>query len=90
MLIPFTAKILMQACRYREIKIHQHNAVHMTRVAPMPIYDKNTLKSSQGTTGLILMKLCMKQEIPKPIIFCSSYGLGMTLTYFMAGSNFAI
>ena len=72
------------------MKIHQHNAGHMTKMAAMPIYGKNTSKIFfLGTTGLILMKLCMKHQRPKPFIFCSNYDPGMTLTYFMARSNFA-
>ena len=72
-----------------EIKIHHHNAGHMTKMAPIPIYGLNTLKIFfPGTTGLILMKLCMKHQIPKPFIFCSNYDPGLTLTYFIARSNF--
>ena len=33
-------QILNVACRYKEIKIHQHNAGHMTKMAAMPIYGK--------------------------------------------------
>ena len=62
----------------------------MTKMAAIPIYGKNTLKIFfPGTTGLILMKLCMKHQRPMPIKFCSSYDPGFTLTYFMARSNFA-
>ena len=58
-------------------------------MAAMPIYGNNTLKIFfPGTTGLILMKLCMKHQRPKPFIFCSNYDLMLTLTYFMARSNF--
>ena len=72
-----------------EMKIHQHNSGHMTKMAFMPIYGKNTLKMFfSGTTGLILMKLCMKHQRPKPFIFCSNYEPGLTMTYFMARSNF--
>ena len=40
------------------MKIHQDNAGHMTNMAAMLIYGKNTLKIFfPGTTGLILMKL---------------------------------
>ena len=57
----------------------------------MPIYGKNTLKIFfSGTTGLILMKLCMKHQRPKPFIFFSNYDPGLTLTYLMARTNFAI
>ena len=47
------------------MKIHQDIAGHMTKMAamPMPIYGKNTLKIFfPGTTGLILMELCMKHQ----------------------------
>ena len=72
------------------MKIHQHNAGPITEMAAMPIYGKYTLKIFYpGTTGLILMTLCMKHNSPKPFIFCSNYDPGLTLTYFMARSNFA-
>ena len=72
------------------MKIHQHNAGHMTMMAAMPIYGKNTLKIFfPGTTGLILMKLCMKHQRPKPFKFCSNYDPWLTLTCFIARSNFA-
>ena len=71
------------------MKIHQHNAGHMTKMADMSLSGKNTLKIYfPGTTGLILMKLCMKYQIPKPFIFCSNYDPGLTLTYFMGRSSF--
>ena len=66
------------------MKIKQHNAGHMTKMSAMPIhvYGKNTLKIFfLGTTGPILMKPCF--------IFCSYYDPGLTMTYFMAMSNFA-
>ena len=72
------------------MKIHQHNDGHMTKMAAMPIYGKNTLKKFfRGITGLNFMKHCMKHQQPKPFIFCSNYDPGLTLTYFMARSNFA-
>ena len=72
---------------YKLMKIHQHNSGHMTKMAAMPIYDKNTLKIFfPGTTGPILMSLCMKHHGPKPFIFCSYYDPGFTFT---ASSNFA-
>ena len=37
---PFLDKVLMKACRDKEIKIHQHNAGQMTKMAAMPIYGK--------------------------------------------------
>ena len=51
---------------------------------------KDTLKILfPGTTGLILMKHRMKHQRPKHFIFCSNYDPGLTLTYFMARSNYA-
>ena len=41
-----------------------------------------------GSNGPIFMKLCMKHQKPKPIIFCSNNDPGLTLTYFTARSNF--
>ena len=58
------------------MKIHQHNAGHMTKIAAMPIYGKTLKTFFLGTTGLILMKLCMKHQIPKPFIYCSIMTLG--------------
>ena len=72
------------------MKIHQHNAGHITKIAAMLLSGKNTLKIFfPVTTGLILMKLCMKHLRPKPFIFCSNYDPGLILTYFIARSNFA-
>ena len=48
------------------MKFHQHNAGHMTKMAAMLIHGKNPLKILfPGTTGLILMKLCMKHQRPR-------------------------
>ena len=38
---------------------------------------------------VILMKLCMKHQIPKPFIICANYDPRLTLTFFTARSNFA-
>ena len=66
------------------MKIHQHNARHITKMAAMPIYGKNNLQILfPGTTGLILMKICMKHHRPKPFMFSSNYDPGLILTYFM-------
>ena len=43
----------------------------------MPIYGK--------THVLILMKLGIKYKRPKPIIVCSDYDPGLTLTYLQQG-----
>ena len=63
------------------MKIHQDNAGHMTKMAAMLIYGKNTLKIFfPGTTGLTLYEA----------YFFSNYDPLLTLTYFMESSNFAI
>ena len=70
------------------MKIHQHYAGHMTKMAAMPIYAKNTLKILfPGTTVPISMKVCMKYQRPKPFIISANYDPGLTLTYFTARSN---
>ena len=62
----------------------------MTKMAAMPINVKNTLKIIfPGTTRQILMKVCMKHERPKPFYICENNDPELTLTYFMARSNFA-
>ena len=72
------------------MKMHLNNASHMTKMAAMPIYGKNTLENFfPGTTGLILMKLGMRHQRPNPIIVCTNYDPGMTMTYFTSMSNFA-
>ena len=38
--------IFSQFVGTKKMKIHQHNAGHMTKVAVIPIYGKNTLKST--------------------------------------------
>ena len=72
------------------MNIHQHFAGHMSKMAAMPIYGKNNLKIFfPGTTGQILMKLCIKRQRPKPFIICANYDPVITLTYLTARSNFA-
>ena len=72
------------------MKIHQHYAGHMTKMAAMPLYGKNTLKMFfPGITGPILMKLRMKHQRLKLFIICANYDPGLTLTYFTARLNFA-
>ena len=62
----------------------------MTMMAAMPIHGKGTLKIfCPGTTGLSLLKLCVRHQRPKPFIFYSNHNPWLTSTYFMARSNFA-
>ena len=70
------------------MKISQHDAGHMTKMAAMPIYSKNPLKIFfSGTGGPISTKLVMLHRGLQPIIVCSNDDPGMTLTYFTARSN---
>ena len=63
------------------MKIHEHNAGHMTKMAALPIYGKNSVKIFfSGTTGptlmklcMTLMKLCMNHQRPKPFIICANF-----------------
>ena len=63
----------------------------MTKMAAMPIYGINTFKKIMfpGTSWLISMKLGMKHQRFKLIIFCSNDNPVLFLTYFTARSNFA-
>ena len=50
----------MEAFRYKEMKINEHDADHMTKVAATPIYGKNHSKIFfSGTGGPISTKLGM-------------------------------
>ena len=61
----------------------------MIKLDAMPIYGKHPFKIFfSGTSGPILTKLCMKLLGVKPIIVCSHYKAGLTLTYFTVMSNF--
>ena len=60
----------------------------MNKMAAMLIYGK-TLKTLPGTTGQILMKLCMKHQRPTLLYICVNYDPGLTLIYSTARSNFA-
>ena len=70
------------------MKIHEHDADHMTKMAATLIYGKNTLKIfCCRTHGLITMKLGMEHLGLQPIIVCSNDDPGLTLTYLTARSN---
>ena len=70
------------------MKIYQHDAGHMTKMAATPIYGKNPSKIFSGTGGPISTKLCMLHRGLQPIIVCSNDDPGVTLTYFRTRSNF--
>ena len=62
----------------------------MTKMAAMPIYGVNTKKILfSGTSWSISMKLSMKHQRFKLIIFYSNINPVLILTYFTARSNFA-
>ena len=64
------------------MKIHQQYTGHMTKMNAITIYGKNSLKIFlPGNSGPILMKLCLKNQRPKPFIICANYDPLMTLTY---------
>ena len=70
------------------MKICQHDAGHMTKMAAMPIYGKNPSKIFfSGTGRRISTKLGMWYRGLQSIIVCSNDDPGVTLTYFTARSN---
>ena len=69
------------------MKIYEHDAGHMTKMAATPIYGKNPSKTFSRTGGLISTKLGLKHWGLQPIIVCSNDDPGVTLTYFTARSN---
>ena len=70
------------------MKIHEHDAGHMTKMATKPIYGKIPSKIFfSGIGGLISMKLGMLHFGLQPNIVCSNDDPGLTLTYFMARLN---
>ena len=74
---------LRNRCRYKLMKIHQHFAGHMTKMAAMTIHGENTI-NRLSRNHLILMKLCMMHQRPKAFIICINHDPQMTLTYFTA------
>ena len=56
---PFLSKFCMQAFDYIELKMYQHDAGHMTKMAAMPIYGINPSKILSGNSGLVSKKLGM-------------------------------
>ena len=71
------------------MKIHCHGTGHMTKMAAkMPLNGKNILKIFSRNNGLISTKLGMCHCRLQHIIVCSNDDTGLTLTYFMARTNF--
>ena len=70
------------------MKIHKHDAGHMTKMAALSIYGiYNQTIFFPGTSGLISITLGMKHQRLKLIIYCSNDNPVLTLTYFTAKSN---
>ena len=70
------------------MKIYQHDACHMTKMAATPIYGKNPSKIFfSGTGGPVCTNLGMMHRGLQPIIVCSNDDPGVTLTFFTARSN---
>ena len=64
------------------MKMHKHNAGHMTKLAACPYmvkHFKNLLPRNHLTN---FDEICLKHQIPKPFMFCSNYDPGLTLTFF--------
>ena len=73
----------MYAFRYKEMKIHEHDAGHMTKVAATLIYGKNPSKIfSLDTGGPISTKLGMLHLGFQPIMVCSNYDRWVDLDLF--------
>ena len=71
------------------MKINCHDAGQMTKMAAIPIYGKNPSKISfSGTGDPIAKKLCMEHRRIQPIVVCSNDDPELTLTHFIARSNF--
>ena len=68
------------------MKVCSGHLFHMTKMAATPIYGKNPSKIF--FYGPISTKLGMQDRGLLPIIVCSNDDPGVTLTYFMARSNF--
>ena len=63
------------------MKVYRHDAGHMTKMAAMPIYGKNSSKIFfSGNGGPIPMKLGMWHQGLKPIIVYTNDDPGLTLT----------
>ena len=69
-------------------KVCSNGPGHMTKMADMPIYDKNLKKNFfSGPKRLITLKLGMYHRVRKYYQICTNDDPGLTLTYFMARSN---
>ena len=70
------------------MKIYKYDASHMTKMAAMPIYGKNPSLIFSRTSRPIATKHGMWHWGLLLSIVCSNDDPEVTLTYFMARSNF--
>ena len=68
------------------MKLRQHFAGHIYKMSVMPIYGKKLFKNLLSRNHLADFDEVLKR--PKPFIICVNYVHELTLTYFMAMSNF--
>ena len=66
------------------MKIYLQDAGHMTKIAAIPIYGKNTKQIFLGTSRAISTKLGKKHQRLEHIMFYSNDNPRSTLTYFTA------
>ena len=65
------------------MEIYTNGIGHITKMAAMLLYGKNPSKIFfSRTSGSIAMKRGMYYSGLRPIIVCSNYDPGLTLTYF--------
>ena len=85
---PIKAKFYVEPLWVGGTKVCSWDPGHMTKMAAMPIYGKNSKKIFFSRTGgPIPTKPGMKHCGVQPIIVCSNDDPGVTLTYFTARSN---
>ena len=66
------------------MKVYINGPGHMTKMAPMAINSKKTLKIFSRTRRPMILKLGMKHQEEKLYKVYINHDLMMTLTYFMA------
>ena len=85
---PIEANFHMKPPLDRRTKVCSNGPGHITKVAAMPIYDKNLKKIFfSGIKRSITLKLVMQHRVLEYHQICSKDDPGMTLTYFTARSN---
>ena len=87
---PIEAKFHVEPPWIGGTKVCSGNLGHMTKMAAMPIYSKKPSKIFSGTKGPMTLGLGMQHWGLGSIKVCSNDDLGLTLTYFMARSNWSL